>query len=94
MPEISRFYGIVVRMFFNDHLPPHFRAEYGGEEVIIAIGNLASACSSSDPRVARRARARSSATKRGKDVVVRNSIPQMQLTFSSSVGVAGHVDKR
>jgi phosphomannomutase len=41
MPEISRFYGIVVRMFFNDHTPPHFHAEYGGEEVIIAIGNLA-----------------------------------------------------
>jgi hypothetical protein len=26
MPEISRFYGIVIRMFFDDHNPPHFRA--------------------------------------------------------------------
>ncbi len=29
MPEISRFFGIVVKMYFNDHLPPHFHAEYG-----------------------------------------------------------------
>jgi len=29
MPEISRFYGIVVKMFHNDHHPPHFHAEYG-----------------------------------------------------------------
>ncbi len=24
MPEISRFYGIVIKMFHNDHQPPHF----------------------------------------------------------------------
>jgi hypothetical protein len=29
MPEICRFYGIVSRMFFADHLPAHFHAEYG-----------------------------------------------------------------
>ncbi len=29
MPEISRFYGIIIRMFFFDHLPAHFHAEYG-----------------------------------------------------------------
>jgi hypothetical protein len=28
MPEISRFYGIIIRMYFNDHNPPHFHAEY------------------------------------------------------------------
>lgn len=28
MPEISRFYGIVVAMFTNDHPPPHFHARY------------------------------------------------------------------
>ncbi|WP_373515867.1 DUF4160 domain-containing protein [Persicitalea sp.] len=27
MPEISRFFGIVIRMFYNDHAPPHFHAE-------------------------------------------------------------------
>ncbi len=31
MPEISRFFGIVIRMFYNDHEPPHFHAEYQGE---------------------------------------------------------------
>jgi hypothetical protein len=28
VPEISRFYGIIIRMFFNDHNPPHFHATY------------------------------------------------------------------
>ena len=28
MPEISRFFGIVIKMFFDDHNPPHFHAEY------------------------------------------------------------------
>ena len=30
MPEISRFYGIIIRMYFVDHNPPHFHAEYQG----------------------------------------------------------------
>lgn len=29
MPEISRFYGIVITMYFLDHNPPHFHAVYG-----------------------------------------------------------------
>jgi hypothetical protein len=29
MPELSRFYGIVIYMFAKDHLPPHFHAKYG-----------------------------------------------------------------
>jgi hypothetical protein len=29
MPEISRFFGISIKMFFGDHVPPHFHAEYG-----------------------------------------------------------------
>jgi hypothetical protein len=29
MPVISRFYGIIIKMYFNDHLPPHFHAIYG-----------------------------------------------------------------
>lgn len=40
MPEISRFYGIVVRMFFNDHNPPHFHASYGEYEALIGIQSL------------------------------------------------------
>ncbi|MGL5099720.1 MAG: DUF4160 domain-containing protein [Fusobacteriaceae bacterium] len=29
MPVICRFYGILIKMYFNDHLPPHFHAMYG-----------------------------------------------------------------
>ena len=36
-PEISRFYGIVIKMFYNDHAPPHFHAEYGGRQMLVAI---------------------------------------------------------
>ena len=37
MPEISRFYGILIKMFFFDHLPPHFHAEYGEFKAQIKI---------------------------------------------------------
>jgi hypothetical protein len=40
MPELARFYGIVVRMFFNDHEPPHFHAYYGSDEALVAIETL------------------------------------------------------
>jgi hypothetical protein len=41
LPEISRFFGIVVRMFFNDHAPPHIHAEYQGEKVLLDFrGNI------------------------------------------------------
>lgn len=32
MPEISRFYGIVITMYFSDHNPPHFHARYGSDK--------------------------------------------------------------
>ena len=41
MPEISRFYGIVIRLYFADHNPPHFHAEYSGHEARIDISTLA-----------------------------------------------------
>ncbi len=41
MPEVSRFFGIIIRMFFNDHVPPHFHAYYGGEEAEIGITPIA-----------------------------------------------------
>ncbi|MCX6028648.1 MAG: DUF4160 domain-containing protein [Chloroflexi bacterium] len=37
MPEVSRFFGIVIRMYFDEHLPPHFHAIYGGHEVQVGI---------------------------------------------------------
>jgi len=41
MPELCRFYGIVIRMYFGDHNPPHFHATYGSSEVVIGISTLA-----------------------------------------------------
>jgi hypothetical protein len=40
MPELSRFYGIIVRMFYDDHPPPHFHAAYQGEEVQVNLETL------------------------------------------------------
>ena len=40
MPEISRFYGIIIAMFFEDHNPPHFHARYAGDKVAIEIESL------------------------------------------------------
>jgi hypothetical protein len=37
MPEISRFLGIIIRIFFKDHAPPHFHAEYGDYEISVDI---------------------------------------------------------
>lgn len=37
MPEISRFLGIVIAMYYNDHAPPHFHARYGSREVRVDI---------------------------------------------------------
>jgi Domain of unknown function (DUF4160) len=40
MPEISRFYGIVIYIFFREHGPPHFHAVYGEHEALIDIQTL------------------------------------------------------
>lgn len=40
MPEISRFFGIIIAMFYNDHPPPHFHVRYGGERATIRIEDL------------------------------------------------------
>jgi len=37
MPKISRFFGIVIAMFYADHAPPHFHARYGEHRAIIGI---------------------------------------------------------
>jgi hypothetical protein len=37
MPEISRFHGIIVRMYFNDHVPPHLHAACGNREAEVGI---------------------------------------------------------
>lgn len=40
MPTISTFYGILIRMFFSDHAPPHFHARYGEFEATVDIATL------------------------------------------------------
>jgi hypothetical protein len=37
MPEISRFFGIVVAMYYNDHAPPHFHVRYAQQRAVIEI---------------------------------------------------------
>ncbi len=39
MPQISFFLGVIIRMFYRDHNPPHFHAVYGDFEGIIDIEN-------------------------------------------------------
>jgi hypothetical protein len=40
MPTISRFYGILIQMYFGDHVPPHFHALYAEFEALINIETL------------------------------------------------------
>lgn len=40
MPIVSQFFGIIIRMFFNEHAPPHFHAEYGEHRASINIRTL------------------------------------------------------
>jgi len=41
MPEISRFFGIVIRMFFDEHNPPHIHVEYQGSKAVLDFyGNV------------------------------------------------------
>ncbi len=41
MPEISRFFGIIIRMFFDEHNPPHIHAEHQGNKAVFDLsGNI------------------------------------------------------
>ena len=37
MPEISRFFGIIIRMFFDEHNPPHIHSEYQGVKAVFDL---------------------------------------------------------
>jgi len=37
MPEISRFLGIVIQMYYSEHVRPHFHARYGGYRIKVDI---------------------------------------------------------
>lgn len=51
MPEISRFYGIIIKMYFGDHNPPHFHVEYGSAEALISINTLGVVHGKLPPRI-------------------------------------------
>jgi hypothetical protein len=40
VPELSRFFGIVIAMYYKEHAPPHFHAKYGGQRAAFAISDL------------------------------------------------------
>ena len=41
MPQISSFFGIAISMFYDEHNPPHFHAQYGEHDCCINIQTLA-----------------------------------------------------
>lgn len=50
MPELSRFYGIVIKLFFDDHPPPHFHATYGEHAILVRIDTLGVVAGALPPR--------------------------------------------
>ena len=56
MPIVSSFHGVVVRMWFDDHPPPHFHATHGEYEVKMSIDTLHVVKGRLPPRVQRRVR--------------------------------------
>jgi len=51
MPELSRFLGIVIAIYFKDHNPPHFHALYNDYDAIFSIDSLAIIEGSLPPRI-------------------------------------------
>ncbi len=51
MPEISRFFGIVIAMYYDEHPPPHFHVRYGGQKALVAISTLSLLRGELSPRV-------------------------------------------
>lgn len=51
MPEISRFFGIIVTMYHSEHPPPHFHVRYGEQKAIITIESLTLIEGKLSPRV-------------------------------------------
>ena len=51
MPEISRFFGIVIAMYYNEHETPHFHARYGSQKSRFAIEDLRMLDGNLSPRI-------------------------------------------
>ena len=50
MPEISRFFGMVIALYYNDHAPPHFHVRYGKQKAVIGIDPLVLLAGKLSPR--------------------------------------------
>jgi hypothetical protein len=51
MPELSRFLGMVISIYFDDHNPPHFHVGYNDQEALISINDLSVIKGDLPPRV-------------------------------------------
>ncbi|NCQ98043.1 MAG: DUF4160 domain-containing protein [Microcystis aeruginosa L211-101] len=51
MPEISRFLGIIITMYYNDYTPAHFHVRYNQQKAIIDIKNLTILQGQLSPRI-------------------------------------------
>jgi hypothetical protein len=51
MPELSRFFGIIITLYYNDHGPPHFHVRYGSQRAIVSIDGLSVIAGELSPRV-------------------------------------------
>jgi hypothetical protein len=51
VPEISRFFGIVIAMYYREHDPPHFHVRYAGFHALVGMRPLAVLRGSIPPRV-------------------------------------------
>ncbi len=51
MPEISRFFGIIITMYFNDHPPPHFHVRYGERKAQVTVETISILNGKLPPRV-------------------------------------------
>ncbi len=53
MPEIARFYGIVITINYREHPPPHFYASYGMDEATVVIDDATTLAGSLPPNARR-----------------------------------------
>ena len=51
MPEISRFLGIIITMYYSDHQPPHFHVRYGNSKAQVTIKSISILNGTLPPRV-------------------------------------------
>ena len=51
MPEISRFFGTIIAIYYNDHPPPHFHVRHGEQSASIEIDSLSVLDGRLSPRV-------------------------------------------